>query len=75
MLRVVEEAKIESTVKDKTAASVLIEWSTGTGPQALRSICSCGGSGICEHIVATLEAVRTESATVPVAAGSGAEPG
>ena len=75
VLRVVEEAKIESTVKDKTAANVLIEWSTGTGPQALRSICSCGGSGICEHIVATLEAVRTQSATVPVAAGIGVEPG
>ena len=35
-----------------------VEWSGGTGPLALRPVCSCGGSGICEHIVASLEALR-----------------
>jgi superfamily II DNA or RNA helicase len=30
----------------------------------LRSVCACGGSGVCEHIVATLEAVRTHSEAI-----------
>jgi len=57
-LRAVDDDKIESTVESKGSMNVTIEWSSGTGPQALRSICACGGSGVCEHIVATLEAVR-----------------
>ncbi len=57
-LRAVDDNKIESTVESKGPMNVTIEWSSGTGPQALRSICACGGSGVCEHIVATLEAVR-----------------
>jgi superfamily II DNA or RNA helicase len=69
-LRAVEDAKIEAVVKDKTAVSVTVEWATGTGPQALRSLCTCGLTGVCEHVVATLETVRTtSSAPVPAIAG------
>ncbi len=60
-IRVVEDSKIEATVNDPRLAKpcdVQIEWSGGTGPLALRPICSCGGSGICEHIVAALESLR-----------------
>jgi superfamily II DNA or RNA helicase len=60
-IRVVEDAKIESTIRDPRFSKpidVMVEWSGGTGPLALRPVCSCGGSGVCEHIVATLEALR-----------------
>ncbi|HEY0615900.1 MAG TPA: hypothetical protein VGC96_14715, partial [Candidatus Elarobacter sp.] len=73
VLRSVEPARIEATVKDRVALATAVEWSTGTGPQALRAICTCGSSGVCEHVVATLEVVRTaeEAAlpTVPADAG------
>ncbi len=70
MLRSVEDAKIEAFVKDKGGVVVGIEWATGTGPQALRSLCTCGLTGVCEHVVATLETVRTtSSAPVPAVAG------
>jgi superfamily II DNA or RNA helicase len=69
-LRAVEDAKIEAAVKDKGGVSVTIEWAAGTGPQALRCLCTCGLSGVCEHVVATLETVRTtSSAPVPAIAG------
>ena len=73
VLRLVEDTKIEASVKDKGGVGVAIEWSTGTGPQALRSVCTCGSTGICEHVVATLETVRTATdapLAVPVGAGS-----
>jgi superfamily II DNA or RNA helicase len=38
-----------------------VEWAGGTGPLALRAVCSCGTSGICEHVVASLEAVRSQT--------------
>ena len=57
-LRAVENAKIEATVNDRGGVTCGIEWATGTGPQALRSICTCGSTGVCEHVVATLETVR-----------------
>jgi superfamily II DNA or RNA helicase len=70
VLRAVEETKIEATVKDKGSVAVSVEWATGTGPQALRSVCTCGLSGVCEHVVATLETVRTtSSAPLPAIAG------
>jgi hypothetical protein len=63
-LRAVEDLKVEAAVKDPRAArtvDVAIEWGGGTGPLALRAVCTCGGSGICEHVVATLEAVRSQT--------------
>lgn len=64
-LRAVDDQKIDAVVQGSAApVAVSIEWATGTGPQALRSVCACGGSGVCEHIVATLEAVRTHSEAV-----------
>jgi superfamily II DNA or RNA helicase len=63
-LTVVEDAKLMARVADPrhaAACEVLVEWAGGTGPLALRPVCSCGGSGICEHIVATLEAVRSQT--------------
>jgi len=61
-LRAVEDLKIEASVKDARGAhTVNVEWGGGTGPLALRSVCSCGGSGICEHVVATLETVRSQT--------------
>jgi superfamily II DNA or RNA helicase len=62
VLRAVEDLKIESLVKDpRGSREVVVEWGGGTGPLALRSICTCGGSGICEHVVATLESVRSQT--------------
>ena len=62
VLRAVEDLKIDSLVKDpRGAREVSVEWGGGTGPLALRSTCSCGGSGICEHVVATLETVRSQT--------------
>jgi len=70
VLRAVEDAKIEAVVKDKGTVTVNVEWATGTGPQALRSVCTCGLTGVCEHVVATLETVRTtSSAPLPAIAG------
>jgi len=61
-LRAVEDLKIEATVKDARGEhDVNVEWGGGTGPLALRAICSCGGRGICEHVVATLESVRSQT--------------
>ncbi len=57
-LRAVENAKIESAVRDRGGVTCAIEWAAGTGPQALRTVCSCGATGVCEHLVATLETVR-----------------
>jgi superfamily II DNA or RNA helicase len=57
-LRAVDDNRIEATVGLPVPINVTVEWSSGTGPQALRGVCGCGGSGVCEHIVATLEAVR-----------------
>lgn len=69
-LRAVEDAKIDAAVKDKGGVNVSVEWATGTGPQALRSVCTCGLTGVCEHVIATLETVRTtSSAPVPAIAG------
>jgi superfamily II DNA or RNA helicase len=68
-LRSVEPLRIESTVKDRAPLQTTVEWATGTGPQALRSVCTCGASGVCQHVVATLETVRTaEDAPLPAAA-------
>lgn len=65
-LRSVEGAKIEATVADRGGVSCGVEWSSGTGPQALRSVCTCGATGVCEHVVATLETVRrADEAPVP----------
>jgi superfamily II DNA or RNA helicase len=74
-LRAVEDAKIDAVVRDKgTSMTVGVEWATGTGPQALRCVCSCGASGVCEHVVATLETVRAaNSSPVPVTVGGGEE--
>ncbi|GAC1417017.1 MAG: hypothetical protein NVSMB5_07400 [Candidatus Velthaea sp.] len=70
VLKAVEDAKVDATVKDKGGVNVAVEWATGTGPQALRSVCTCGATGICEHVVATLETVRTTSAApIPAVAG------
>jgi superfamily II DNA or RNA helicase len=73
-LRSVEPNRIEATVRDRVPLSTTVEWATGTGPQALRSVCSCGASGVCQHVIATLEVVRTaEDAGEPVPAGDEAE--
>jgi superfamily II DNA or RNA helicase len=61
-LRAVEEMKIEAAVRDPRGTfDVMVEWGTGTGPLALRAVCGCGGSGICEHVVASLETVRSQT--------------
>jgi superfamily II DNA or RNA helicase len=74
VLRSVEPNRIEATVKDRVAVATAVEWSSGTGPQALRAVCTCGGSGVCEHVVATLEVVRTaEEAALPLPASDGVE--
>ncbi len=72
-MRLVEPARIEAMVNVKPPVHTTVEWSTGTGPQALRSVCTCGASGVCEHVIATLDAVRTaEDAPLPVATGEAA---
>lgn len=68
-LRGVENTTIDAAVRDSEDRKVVIEWTAGTGPLALRSLCSCGGNGICTHIVATLETVRSQPE--PVADGTG----
>jgi superfamily II DNA or RNA helicase len=75
VLRSVEPARIEATVKDRPPVGTAVEWASGTGPQALRAVCSCGATGVCEHVVATLEVVRTaEEAALPVLELDGMEP-
>jgi superfamily II DNA or RNA helicase len=67
VLRSVEPNRIEAAVKDRVPVATAVEWSSGTGPQALRAVCTCGGSGVCQHVVATLEVVRTaEEAALPL---------
>ena len=67
VLRSVEPNRIEAAVKDRIPVATAVEWSSGTGPQALRAVCTCGGSGVCQHVVATLEVVRTaEEAALPL---------
>ncbi len=75
-LRSVEPNRVEATVGARTPVQTTIEWTSGTGPQALRSVCSCGATGVCEHVIATLESVRTaEDAPQPAAVfGSDEEP-
>ncbi|HYW53875.1 MAG TPA: hypothetical protein VE826_07895, partial [Dongiaceae bacterium] len=74
VLRSVEPARIEASVKDRVPVATAVEWSTGTGPQALRAVCTCGATGVCEHVVATLEVVRTaEEAVHPAVATDGAD--
>ncbi len=61
-MRAVEDYKIDAVVRDpRGERAVSIEWGGGTGPLALRSVCSCGSNGICEHVVAALEAVRSQT--------------
>lgn len=74
-LRSVEPARIESAVKDRAPVQTVVEWSSGTGPQALRPVCTCGTTGVCEHVVATLEVVRTaEDHALPPVSADTAEP-
>ncbi|HYZ17509.1 MAG TPA: DEAD/DEAH box helicase [Candidatus Acidoferrum sp.] len=74
-LRAVEPVRIEATVKGRVPLQTTVEWASGTGPQALRSVCTCGASGVCEHVVATLETVRTaEDAPLAEAVPDVAEP-
>ncbi len=73
-LRSVEAARIEAAVKDRVPVQTAVEWASGTGPQALRSVCTCGATGVCEHVVATLEIVRTaEDAALPMPSPDPAE--
>jgi len=73
-LRSVEPGRIEATVKDRVPVATSVEWATGTGPQALRAVCTCGTTGVCEHVVATLEVVRSaEEASLPEATGENGE--
>jgi superfamily II DNA or RNA helicase len=59
-LRSVEPDRIVAVVRSNgTSPQVAIEWAGGTGPQGIRAVCSCGGSGVCPHVVAALESVRT----------------
>ena len=74
-LRTVDDGKIVATVRSNgVAPEVAIEWGGGTGPQGIRAICSCGGSGVCTHIIAALEAVRTHADDSPPAPAD-ADPG
>ena len=75
VLRAVEPTRIEAMVKGRPPLSTAVEWSSGTGPQALRVVCTCGATGVCEHVVATLEVVRTaEEASLPPLEADGSEP-
>ena len=59
-LRTVDDERIVAMVRSNgSSPQVSIEWAGGTGPQGIRAVCACGGSGVCAHVVATLEAVRT----------------
>jgi superfamily II DNA or RNA helicase len=75
VLRSVEAGRVEATVKDRVAVATAVEWASGTGPQALRAVCTCGASGVCEHVVATLEVVRTaEDSALALPAPDATEP-
>lgn len=65
VLHGVENATIDAAVRDGENRKVVIEWTAGTGPLGLRTVCSCGGNGICMHIVATLETVRSQPEPAP----------
>ncbi len=70
-LRSVEDLRIESVVRDARGKhDVAVEWGTGTGPLALRAVCACGASGICEHVVATLDTVRSQTELEETAAST-----
>jgi superfamily II DNA or RNA helicase len=72
-LESVDDDRIVAVVRSSgSAPKVAIEWAGGTGPQGLRPVCACGGSGVCSHVVAALEAVRTHVIACEDAA-SGAE--
>jgi len=73
-LRSVEPNRVEATVKDRAPCATAVEWASGTGPQALRAVCTCGGAGVCEHVVATLEVVRTAEDAAPVLEAHADEP-
>ena len=75
VLRSVEAGRVEATVKDRVPVATAVEWSSGTGPQALRAVCTCGASGVCEHVVATLEVVRTaQDSALPLPAADATDP-
>ncbi|MGH7756047.1 MAG: hypothetical protein ACREM8_07170, partial [Vulcanimicrobiaceae bacterium] len=40
-LRLVEQERIEALVRDRGPVEVVVEWGGGTGPFALRPICTC----------------------------------
>jgi superfamily II DNA or RNA helicase len=62
VVRAVEELRIEAVVSDARGDHrAVIEWAGGTGPVALRPVCSCGANGVCEHVVAALETVRSQT--------------
>jgi superfamily II DNA or RNA helicase len=73
-LRAVDDARIVAVVRSNGAAPhVAIEWAGGTGPHGLRAVCGCGGTGVCAHVVAALEAVRSHvdaDASAPDGRGS-----
>ncbi len=55
---------MEAEVRDPRFSApviALVEWGGGTGPLALRPVCTCGASGVCAHAIATLEAVRSQT--------------
>jgi superfamily II DNA or RNA helicase len=61
-LRSVEALRVAGEVQasgKSPAYTASAEWIGGTGPLALRSLCTCGATGICEHVIAILETVRT----------------
>ena len=63
-MRVVEELRVEAEVRDPrfpVPLVALVEWGGGTGPLALRPVCTCGASGVCAHAIAALEAVRSQT--------------
>ena len=62
VVRAVEDLRIEAVVSDARGEHrVIVEWGGGTGPVALRPVCSCGANGVCEHVVAALETVRSQT--------------
>jgi hypothetical protein len=66
-LLTVEVARVEGEVRvGQSTFSAVAEWAGGTGPLALRSQCTCGANGVCEHVVATLETVRTSTDVLAV---------
>jgi superfamily II DNA or RNA helicase len=69
-LTLVEDVKMTARVRDPrllVPCEVLVEWGGGTGPLALRLLCSCAADGICEHVVASLETLRSQMEIAPAA--------